>query len=60
MRLFDYSKEFQVLRDLALDIDFNSETGEIIDNSDTLHDLWGWERFLWVVVSLPQWSCEPW
>ena len=40
MRLFDYSKEFQVLRDLALDIDFNSETGEIIDNSDTLRDLW--------------------
>ena len=40
MRLFEYSKEFELLRDLALDIEFDAETGEITDNSDTLHDLW--------------------
>ncbi len=40
MTLFEISKEFETLRDLALDVEFNEETDEVTDNSDLLHDLW--------------------
>lgn len=37
--LFEIGKEFQRLYDMANDMEVNEETGEIIDNSDTLKEL---------------------
>ena len=34
--LFDIGQEFQSLYDMANDLEFDEETGEIVDNSDTL------------------------
>lgn len=39
MNLFNISQEFLVLQQLAEEIDFNEETGEIIDNTETLAEL---------------------
>lgn len=40
MTLFNIASEFQVLRDLAEnDLEFNEETGEIIDNTDIINQL---------------------
>lgn len=42
MTLFNYSLEFQVLKDLMEnDIEVNEETGEFIDNSKIIADLFG-------------------
>lgn len=40
MSLFDLSQQFYTLRDiLENDVEFNEETGEIIDNSETINKL---------------------
>lgn len=42
MTLFNYSLEFQVLKDLMEnDVEVNEETGEFIDNSKIIADLFG-------------------
>lgn len=39
MRLFDFSKEFKAIYSLCEEIEVNEETGEIVDNSDLLAEL---------------------
>lgn len=39
MNLFNISQEFKALQELSEQIEFNEETGEIIDNSDLLQEL---------------------
>lgn len=39
MRLFDFATEFKSLYELCEDIEVNQETGEIIDNSDILSQM---------------------
>ena len=42
MTLFNYSLEFQVLKDLMEnDVEVNEETGEFIDNSKVIADMFG-------------------
>lgn len=38
--LFDLTNEYLVLQDLIEDIEFNPETGEIIDNEETIQELY--------------------
>lgn len=38
--LFNLTNEYLVLRDLASEIDFNEDTGEVIDNTDTIQELY--------------------
>ena len=39
MNLFKIEQEYKALQELSEDIEFNPETGEIIDNSETLKQL---------------------
>lgn len=40
MRLFEFNNEFMNLRDMAELIDYDHLTGEIIDNSSVIKELW--------------------
>ena len=39
MRIFEYSEEFKKLYEMSEELEVNEETGEIIDNSETLSEL---------------------
>lgn len=39
MRIFEYNEQFKELYDMSEDVEFNEETGEIIDNSEILSEL---------------------
>ena len=39
MRLYNIAEEFTALYELAEQVEYNEETGEMIDNSETLKEL---------------------
>lgn len=40
MRLYEFSNQFMELREMAEMLDYDNETGEIIDNSSVIKELW--------------------